>query len=131
MKKNKLEIIDYINSLKGYQGYVQFSDTKIRECDIFKEFQDINLTTTNGFIYEAHFYNGSDSIAIRQINNTFYINEENNVPLKDTQAYIGINNLKIKMAQIWDEKVDNLCEDMKVKKLSKVVFVGFEKGDSK
>ena len=131
MIKNKEEIIEYINNLKNYQGYVQFSDTKIRDCDIFKNYQDIKLTNTDGFVYEAHFYNGTDSIAIRQINDTFYINEEENVSLEDTQIYIGIDNLKIRMAQIWEEKEDNLCENMKVKKISKVVFAGFEKGDTK
>lgn len=43
---------------------------------------------------------------------------------------MGIDNLKVRMAQIWEEREDNLCEGMKVKKLKKVVFIGFE-GDSK
>ena len=130
MIKNKEEIIEYINSLNNYQGYVQFSDTKIRECDIFKDFQKINLTPTDGFVYEAHFYNGSDSISIRQINGKFYINEEKNVPLTDIRTYEGINNHKIRMAQIWEEIPDVLCDNMKVKKIKKVVFTGFE-GDEK
>jgi hypothetical protein len=33
MKKSHTEIIEYINALKGYQGYVQFSDRRIE--DIF------------------------------------------------------------------------------------------------
>ena len=127
MKKNKMEIIKYINNLKGYQGYVQFSDTKIRDCDIFKEFQDIKLTLTNGFIYEAHFYNGNDSISIKQINDNFYINEEFNVNIDDIQIYISdiTDCPSIKMAQIWEEKLDELCENMKVLSLKKVIFVGF------
>ena len=35
------------------------------------------------------------------------------------------------MAQIWATQSDALCEGMEVKKLSKVVFAGFEKGESK
>ena len=32
------------------------------------------------------------------------------------------------MAQIWEEVEDKECENMKVKKLKKVVFAGFENG---
>jgi CRISPR type III-associated protein (TIGR04423 family) len=35
------------------------------------------------------------------------------------------------MAQVWDEVIDPLCGDMKVKKLKKVVFTGFVKGEAK
>jgi len=132
MKKTKETIIDYINDLKSYQGYVQFSDTKIRECDIFKEFQDIKLTPTKGFIYEAHFYNGKDSITIKQVNDYWLVDEIKNTPLDDTQSYLSdIKGYKIKMAQIWEEVEDDLCEKMKVIKLQKVVFLGFEKEKEK
>ncbi len=151
MKKTREEIIDYINELKGYQGYVQFSDNKIRECDIFKDFQDIKLTMTKGFIYEAHLYNGKDSITIKQVNNSWLVDEIKNTLLDDTQIYHTKfssevmasaslrssakaplpKELKVRMAQIWEEVEDDLCAGMKVKKLQKVVFVGFEKGESK
>ena len=126
MRKDREEIIAYINGLKGYEGFVQFSNTKIRECDIFKEFQDIKLTPIKGFIYEAHFYNGTDSITIKQANDSWLVDEVKNTSLEDTQTYIGINDLKIKMAQIWEPNADELCEGMEVKKLQKVVFAGFE-----
>jgi len=131
MQKNREEVINYINELKEYQGFVQFSDTKIRECDIFKEFQDIKLTTTNGFVYEAHFYNGKDSITIKQINNYWLVDEIKNTTLSDTQSYLSDIeefNYMIKMAQIWEAKPDDLCEGMEVMKLQKVVFVGFVNG---
>ncbi len=36
MKKNRNEIIEYINNLDNYQGYIQFSNRKIdTEKDIF------------------------------------------------------------------------------------------------
>jgi len=134
MKKNREEVINYINGLKGYEGYVQFSDSKIRECDIFKGFQDIELTPTKGFIYEAHFYNDKDknSITIRQINDSWLVSTTNisNIEKKDTQSYLSDIkdfNYKIRMAQIWEAKPDDLCEGMEVKKLTKVVFAGFEK----
>ena len=127
----KQKVIEYINDLQNYQGYVQFSDTKIRECDIFKEFQDIKLTSTDGFIYEAHFCNDKESIAIRQINDGWFISKTDisNIDKNDIQEFItdiSDFNYKIKMAQIWEEVEDELCENMKVKKLKKVVFVGFE-----
>ncbi len=128
---NRNEIISYINELKGYQGYVQFSDRPIdKDKDIFRDFSDIQVEAKKGFIYEAHFYNGVDSITIKQINDSWLVDVTQNTPLDDTQTYIGIDNLKVKMAQIWEEVEDELCEGMKVKKIKKVVFVGFE-GDSK
>jgi CRISPR type III-associated protein (TIGR04423 family) len=130
---NKKEVIDYINKLQNYQGYVQFSDIKIRECDIFKEFQDIKLTPTIGFIFEAHFYSKTDnkSISIKQINDSWLVSITDITDLNDTQEYltdIQDFNYKVKMAQIWEEIEDQLCENMSVKKLKKVVFIGFTNG---
>ena len=137
MRKNREEIVDYINTLKGYQGYVQFSHRPIdKEKDIFID-KSPKVENENGFVYEAHFYNGTDSITIKQINDDWLVDEVTNRPLEDTKTYIGINNLKIKMAQIWEEEEDLLCElekddkgrttkGFKVKKLKKVVFAGFE-----
>lgn len=124
--KNNQEVINYINNLKNYCGYIQFSDEKIRECDIFKEYQDIQLVQTKGFIYEAHFWNGTDSISIKQINNSWIISENKNISQNDIQKYIAKDGLKVKMAQIWDTVEDEFCEGMQVKKLKKVVFAGFD-----
>ena len=126
MKKNREEIVDYINSLKGYQGYIQMSNKPI--SNIWQSFSDINFTISDGFVYEAHFYNGKDSISIKQINSDWLIDEVANVPLTDTQVYHAINGLKVKMAQIWELEEDEFCENMPVAKLKKVVFAGFENG---
>ena len=126
MKKNRQEILEYINSLKGYEGYVQFSDRPIE--DIWTQKNDISVDAKDGFVYEVHFYNGSDSISIKQINNVWLVDETKDIPLTDTELFVGINNLKVKMAQIWEVKEDPLCEGMQVKKLTKVVFVGFQGG---
>jgi len=131
MKKMNLEeIINYINSLEGYQGYVQFSH---REIDIKKDvFIDTNPKIENekGFIYEAHFCNGKNSITIKQINDSFMIieNSVENIDKRDIDIFKGISNLKIKMAQIWEEIEDEDFDEFKVKKLKNVVFYGF-KGD--
>ncbi len=131
MKKNREEIIEYVNSLKSYQGYVQFSDRAI--TDIFEDFSDISVAEQEGFIYEAHFFNGEESITIKQQNSDWLVSVTPFTQFEpnDIQKYIGINSLKVKMLQIWKEETDSFCEGMLVKKLQKVVFVGFEKGDSK
>jgi len=131
---NNAKLIEDIKKLKNYEGYIQFSDTKIRVCDIFQK-DDIftKIEPTKGFIYEAHFYNETTktSIGIKQVNNNWLVSKR---VLTDAEydvsyeEYISdIKNLpKITMAQIWEVKPDTLCEDMKVKKLKKVVFAGFE-----
>lgn len=129
MKKNREEIIEYINNLKGYQGYVQFSNRKIE--DIFRDFSDIHVEEKGGFVYEAHFYNAKDSISIKQINESWFVDESKNISLEDVETYIGIDNLKLTMAQQYCEVEDELCEGMKVKKIEKVVFAGFVNGGVK
>jgi len=116
-------IISYINTLKGCQGYIQMSDRKI--TDIWENFSDISFTPKSGFVYEAHFFNGTDSIAIKQINDSWYVDENKNISLSDTQIYHAIGGLKVKMAQIWEEEDDEFCDNMPVLKLKKVVFAGF------
>ncbi|MEA1892482.1 MAG: hypothetical protein U9N33_07200, partial [Campylobacterota bacterium] len=86
MKKTRDEIITYINALQGYQGYVQFSDRPIE--DIFREFSDIHVDPNDGFVYEAHFSNGQDSISIKQLNDYWFVDECKNVSMDDTQTYI-------------------------------------------
>lgn len=130
-KKSREEIIEYINTLKGYEGYVQFSHRPIdKKRDIFYDNKEVKVVDEKGFIYEAHFYNGKNSITIKQVNNHWLVDEVQDTPLGDTETYLsdieGFNYM-IKMAQIWEAKADDLCADMKVMKLQKVVFVGFEK----
>lgn len=129
MKMNQVELLNYINCLKGYQGYIQMSDKPI--SNIWKNFSDISFSHASGFVYEAHFFNGADSVSIKQINSSWLVDETKNVPLTDTQTYFAKDGLKVQMAQIWEEVEDELCEGMKVLKLEKVVFAGFAKGDDK
>ncbi len=123
---NKTEVIDYINSLKGYEGYVQFSDRPIE--DIFTISSDIQVDPKKGFVYEAHFSNGKESIAIRQINDEWMVakTDISNIHEDDKQIYHALGK-NVEMAQIWEEEEDPLCEGMKTKKLKKVVFAGFAK----
>ena len=135
---NKQEVINYINKLKDYQGYVQFSHRPIDKTkDIFND-KTIKIEDENGFIYEAHFYSEIEkkSIAIKQINDSWLVsitdisNIDKDDISNDIQEFItDIEELlKVKMAQIWEEVEDDLCENMPVKKLKKVVFAGFTNG---
>lgn len=129
MKKTRKEIIEYINALKGYEGYVQFSNRPIE--DVWQVQSDINVEEKDGFVYEAHFCNDEESISIKQINNEWYISISNikDIDKSDIETYSS-KVAKVKMAQIWEDEIDENCENMKVKKLKKVVFAGFV-GDEK
>jgi hypothetical protein len=64
--KTKEEVIKFINDLDGYQGYVQFSYRPIdKDKDIFID-KNPKVENEAGFVYEAHFYNGKNSITIKQ-----------------------------------------------------------------
>jgi len=132
MKKTREEIIEYINSLEDYRGYVQFSHRPInKEKDIFIN-KDPKVENENGFIYEAHFYNGQEPIMIRQINHSWIVSKTDISNVEDSDIEVYISDIKgcpkIKMAQIWEEEADEFCDRMMVKKLKKVVFAGFEDG---
>jgi CRISPR type III-associated protein (TIGR04423 family) len=130
MIKDRSEVVAYINSLKDYEGYVQFSHRAIDlERDLFPRVDDIELENKRGFVYEAHFCNGESSIMIRQ-QNAHWVVSETKIDSAEFETFYGIAGLKVKMAQIWREEPDELCEGMRVKKLQKVVFAGFERGES-
>jgi CRISPR type III-associated protein (TIGR04423 family) len=130
MRKNRDEIVAYINNLKGYEGYVQFSNRAI--ADIWTTPSDISIELNGGFIYEAHFCNDEHSICIRQINHEWIVSttpfSEVDDKQKDIEVYF-VKDSNVKMAQIWKEESDELCEGMSVKKLKKVVFAGFVGGE--
>lgn len=129
MRKNRTEILEYINTLKGYEGYVQFSHRPIDvEKDVFMG-RDPKVEDESGFVYEAHFSDGQQSVAIRQLNDAWLV-DATKIADVEVETFHGIGNLKITMAQIWESQSDVLCEDMQVMKLKKVVFAGFAKGEA-
>jgi len=128
MKKNRREIIEYINDLKGFEGYVQFSH---RPIDVSRDvFTDSNpkVEEESGFIYEAHFCNAEISIGIKQLNENWLISTTD-IAEVETIKYEAIAGLKVKMAPIWKAESDILCEGMETLKLDRVVFAGFAKGE--
>lgn len=133
--KNKIfdkneKVVEHIKLLNGFSGYIQFSNKKIAHEDIFYN-TSIDLKNEKGFICEAHFCDDKNSICIRQINNLWYmsVSDISNLEKEDIKIYksIGIDGFKknIKLAQIWEEKEDEMCENFKVKRLQKLVFAGF------
>jgi len=127
MKMNHEELVTFINGLEGYEGYVQFSNRSIE--DVWTTPGNIQIDPKEGFVYEAHFSNGKESLAIRQINDAWLVSttDISRVPDEDRQGYESQSG-RVQMAQIWEEMEDKYCAGMRVKKLSKVVFAGFEKG---
>ncbi len=131
MKKNREEIVAYINALNGYEGYIQYSHRAIDfDKDVFAKDDTIAVETEKGFVYEAHFFNGTQSIKVRQFNNEWCVDVTDNVPMTDVDTVDALSNFKVKMAQVWESKADKYCKDMQVQTLDKVVFAGFEKGAS-
>ena len=130
MRLNRDEVIDYINNLKGFRGYVQFSHRPLDLAkDIFTD-NDPKVDNENGFVYEAHFANENEYITIKQSNSCWTV-DRGSLKNIEIEEYYGIAGNKVKMEQIWQEDSDELCEDMIVKKLKKVVFAGFVEGDEK
>ncbi len=129
MKKE--DIVKTINeNYREYEGYVQFSHRPIDiEKDVFKDGKKVEMADESGFVYEAHFCNGMESVAIRQVNDNWLksITDISEVKKEDRQTYFAKGG-NVVMAQIWEAKPDTLCEGMPVMELQKVVFAGFAKG---
>jgi len=134
----KKDIVKIINKdYKDYDGYVQFSHRRIdKEKDIFCDGKKVEVQDEEGFILEAHFYSKTknESIQIRQVNDSWLIfttdltSKEYDVTCQSYISDIEKFPYVVKMAQIWEEIEDELCENMPVQKLKKVVFAGFEGG---
>jgi len=94
----KQQMVAYINRLQDYQPYVQFSHRPIEKS------KDIFVE--------------------------YKLQIKSDVSNTDMQAFITDIEKppKLKMAQIWEESDDELCENMPVKKLKKVLFTGFDHG---
>lgn len=121
----KKDVIDYINTeLKEYEGYVQFSHRPINiDTDIFYAKDTVQINDEKGFIFEAHFFKERESVMIRQFNHEWRVDKTSDVPT-NVETYQAIKGLEVNMAQIWEAKEDQYCENMKVMQLEKVVFAG-------
>lgn len=124
------EITEYINGLKNVEGYVQFSHRPLdSQKDIWEKTAPKSIDVQEeGFVVEAYFYDDTDSITIYRHNEFWYVDEVNisDINGDDMQKYMTKHGRYVKMAQIWKAEEDEYCEDMKVLKLKKVVFAGFD-----
>jgi len=155
MRKNRDEILRYVNeNLKGYEGYIQLMGKKIDEKHLFLAGERAPSLGKDELIYEAHFFNANlkKSISIRQINDAWFIDEaelrgvnldpKENPDVKEFHSKFKpefsaeFKEVKIKMAQIWQDEKDEFCEVLRedgtreglsVLKLQKIVFAGFVK----
>ena len=127
-----------------FEGYIQMSDEKLNK--IFSSKQTLpsweDLHKNKNFILEACLFDGDRSITIRQINDKFVVidkklsdfSEEN----KKEEKFLAKSNEKnieliAKITQIWEEKEDENCENIKVLKPTLLLFSGFTeftKGDN-
>ena len=148
MRKNKDEILKYVNeNLKDYEGYIQLMGKKIDKEQLFLAGERTPSLGKDDLIYEAHFFNANSkkSVSIRQINDGWFVDEIvlrdiNLDPEKnpDVQEFYSkfkpdfsakFKDIKIKMAQIWEEENDEFCKNLPVLKLQKTVFAGFLKDE--
>ena len=139
--RTKEELKEFYEGLSDlFEGYIQMSDEKLDK--IFSSKQTLpsweDLHKNKNFIFEACFFDGDRSLTIRQINNAFVVIDEklSNYENKTEEIFIAKsleNNMKLKakITQIWEEKEDENCENIKVLKPTLLLFSGFTKGDSK
>ena len=157
MKKNKDEILKCVNeNLKGYEGYIQLMGEKIDEKHLFLAGERTPGLGEDELIYEAHFFDekSKKSVSIRQINDAWFVDEtelgganldpKKNPDIKEFHSKFKpefsakFKEVKIKMAQIWQDEKDEFCEvpqgngtleGLPVLKLQKIVFAGFVKDE--
>jgi len=125
----KEDVIAYINEhFQDYEGYVQFSHRPINiSTDVFINTRP-KVNDEVGFVYEAHFSNGKESVAIRQMNAMWKLSTTN-IDNVEVETFYAIADLKVKMAHIWKLKEDEHCLSMDVLNIDKVVFAGFAGGE--
>jgi len=132
----KEKIKNYLESLEGFDGYVQISNREFdKDKDIFIN-KKIQIDDKDGFLIEAAFSNGNKSIMVNFINGEWIVSE---YELNDKMEIIEFNtkiknfNKKIKMAQIFEEIEEEISdingeniENVKTLVFKTSVFAGFK-----
>ncbi|RXJ95767.1 TIGR04423 family type III CRISPR-associated protein [Arcobacter sp. AHV-9/2010] len=142
--KTKKELKEFYEGLKEeFEGYIQMSDEKLNKIFTTKQSLPSWNTLHNGknFILEACLFDADRSITIRQVNDKFAVIDEKLSDFKDEhktqEQFLAKSiekniNLKAKITQIWEEKEDEYCLNIKVLKPTLQLFSGFEiVGDNK
>lgn len=130
--KNFDELKSFYEALPAdFEGFCQMSDEATFAFDKLPEFS--SLFKGRNFINEMHLFSEKtqESIVIRHFNEGFLCESVNlgDFADKEIEIYLGKNDKKVKIAQIWVAEKDALCEDFEVLKLKFSAFAGFIKGD--
>ena len=126
----KAEFSALRESKDSFEGYILLSDKEplILESAPLPDFD--SLHNGGSFIVESALFCKSRKtcICIRQINNSFLVQRLclDDYPHKNFERFITINNKVAKIAQIWEEELDENCENLPVLKHKFSVFAGFE-----
>ena len=136
MVVNREDLKTYYEKLNAqYEGYIQMSDRRIENIfetpTILPKWNELHKGIN--YILEVALYepNTKMSILIRQQNDNWLILEEELKGDEPTDSFFTLkDDLKMKIAQIWDNKEDEFCNDWEVLEPTMLMFAGFEK-DSK
>ena len=132
MIKTRDELKEFYNSLGEFEGYIQMSDEKLDKIFTKKlklpKYDEIH--NGKNFIFEAMFFDGERSIAIRQFNDKFIVVDEklSSFETKTTEEFFAKNGMKIEITTIWEQ--EEFDESLKTLKPTLQLFTGF-KGDKK
>lgn len=129
-----------------FEGYywLSNSDTPVvlnGESANFAEYE-----TSNPFIQEAYFTDGTTSYSIKHFDGKGHVVSESNCANfaeKSEHQYLadpaiiragkekGLDVSKLSFIQEWKDEKDELCDDMNVLKPAKIAFIGFDKNKEK
>jgi len=140
MIKNRNELKKFYNSLTDkYQGYVQMSDSRIKDNHIFKIAQILpkweDLHNEVNYILEMALYEPNSkpsnrSILIRQQNSEWLVIDrkltQKEIENSDSFFTLIKDTPKMKIAQIWEEEKNEFCLDMEVLEPKYLLFAGFK-----
>lgn len=141
--KTSEQLKEFYKSLtEQFEGYIQMSDTKLNKIftskQVLPSWEDLH--NSKNFIFEACFFDVDRSITVRQVNDKFALIDKKLSDFKKenitTEEFVAKSleeniALKVKITQIWEEKEDENCKNLKVLKPTIQLFSGFTKGESK
>ncbi|CAA6815317.1 MAG: Unknown protein [uncultured Sulfurovum sp.] len=138
MLKNREELESFYKGLtENFEGYIQMSDSRINDVFVtaisLPKWETLHKDTN--YILEMALFDSvsNNSILVRQHNSEWLVLEKelNGTEPIDTFFTIVEHTPKMKIAQVWEEESNEFCLDMQVLEAKYLMFVGFEKGESK
>ncbi len=136
MLVNDIKTKEKYENIKEAEGYIQLSGEELKIYNLENSLPTWEeLHVKHNFILEAHFFNpkNSKSISIKQVNDEYKYYEItlSEDELKNANIFQAKQNTKVKIATIWKEQKDELCESFEVLKPIMQVFAGFEGGEER